>query len=182
MAKYLPEVNPQVATKEQADELRGKVTAQDYKDGVVKEGLSSVFYDSDGTIRAASFGRKILIGPEDQDVYVGQGEMGNKMGKLAMLAQWQEEDESLRPDQCATLGYLAVDISYFRAPRAAGAMAVELLDYNIESARKLGIKQIRGPSQGLFKDAVLSQHAHFAIWVCRRVCMRLCGQLCERLP
>lgn len=164
MAKYLPQVNPQVATKEKADDLREKVTAQDYKDDIVKDGLSSVFYDSDGTIRAASFGRKLQIGAEDQDVYVGEGERENKLGKLAMLAQWQEQDNSLRPDQCATFGYLAVDICYFQAPIAAGAMAVELLNYNVELARKQGINHIRSPSQGLFKDTVISQQADFAIW------------------
>lgn len=164
MAKYLQKVNPQVATKDRADELREKVTAQDYKDDIVKDGLSSIFHDSDGTVRAASFGRKLQVGADDKDVYVGEGERGNKMGKLAMLAQWQEHDENLRPDQCATFGYLAVDINYFQAPRAAGAMAVELLDYNIELSRKQGIKKIRSPSQGLFKDTVLSQQADFAVW------------------
>ena len=161
-ATYLPDVNPQVAAS--PDELRDKVRSPFWKDHIVEDGLSSVFYDSQGAIRAASFGRKMQIGAADQDVYVGQGEMGNKIGKLAMLAQWQEQDGSLRPDQCATFGYLAVDVDYFQAPRSAGATAVELLEYNIELARKQGIKKIRSPSQGLFKDTVLSQQADFAIW------------------
>ena len=164
MAKYLPAVNPEFATKEKADELRAKVTAQAYKNAIVNDGLSSVFYDSDGAIRAVSFGRKVTVGAEDVDVYIGEREMGTKMGKLAMLAQWQEQDESLRPDQCLTFGYLSVDIAYFPTPRGAGAVAVKLLDYSIESARTQDIKHIRSPSQGLFKDAVLSQHADFAIW------------------
>ena len=41
---------------------------------------------------------------------------------------------------------------------------MKLFDYNIESARTQDIKHIRSPSQGLFKDAVLSQHIDFAIW------------------
>ena len=86
MAKHLPKVNPQVAAKENSDELSDKLMARDYKDEIVKDGLSSVLYDSDGVIRAASFGRRIQIGAEDQNVYVGHGEMGNKRAKLAMLA------------------------------------------------------------------------------------------------
>ena len=43
-------------------------------------------------------------------------------------------------------------------------MAVDLLGYNIELARNQDIKRVRSPSQGLFKDAVLSQLAGFAIW------------------
>ena len=164
MAEYLPAVNPEFATKEKADELRAKVTAQAYKNAIVNDGLSSVFHDSDGAIRAVSFGRKVTVGAEDVDVYIGEREMGTKMGKLAMLAQWQEQDESLRPDQCLTFGYLSVDIAYFPTPRGAGAVAVKLLDHSIESARTQDIKHIRSPSQGLFKDAVLSQHIDFAIW------------------
>lgn len=161
-AKYLPEINPQVAAN--PDELRDKVRSQYWKCQIVDDGLSSVFIDSDGAIRAASFVRKMQIGAEDQDVYVGQGETQNKMGKIAMLARWQEQDKNLRPDQCATFGYLAVDINYFQAPRGAGATAAELLDYNLDAARRQGIRKLRSPSQGLFKDTVLSLQADFAIW------------------
>ena len=52
MAKYLPAVNPEFATKEKADELRAKVTAQAYKDAIVNDGLSSVFQNSHWLKRA----------------------------------------------------------------------------------------------------------------------------------
>ena len=160
MAEYLPKVNPLVATGGAA-ELRAKVTAQAYKDNIMADGLSSVLY-VDGVLRAAAFGRKIQIGEDDQDVYVGEGELGNKMAKLQMFAEWREE--GLRADECATFGYLAVDSRHFRTPRDAGAIAAKLLDYNVELARQNGIKRIRSPSQGQFKDAILSQHRDFAVW------------------
>ena len=156
VAEYLPKVSPLDPA-----ELRAKVTARAYKDNIMNDGLSSVLY-VDGVIRAASFGRRIQIGDDDQDVYVGESEAGNKMAKLQMFAEWTKE--GLHASQCATLGYLAVDSEHFPTPRDAGAIAVKLLDCNIELARHSGIQRIRSPSQGQFKDAVLSRHRAFAVW------------------